>query len=1344
MTPEAHPAYIVGLGASAGGLDALRQFFEHIPADCGLAFVVVQHLSPDFKSVMDELLTRLTPLTVVKVQQPTSIAKNCIYLLPPSKEMVVADNKLVLVERMADTHVHLPISRFFVSLAEAFGPRAVAIVLSGTGSDGSTGIAAVQAAGGAVFVQSRESAKFDGMPRSAIATGLADAVLSPKDLASHLLQYVLDPSAKSPVNEASDTAAQTPGLFERIKRRHVVDFSAYKTTTTLRRIFRRMEARACASLADYVALCDHEEAELDHLFRDLLISVTSFFRDEDVFASLRDDLIPELVRKTPAGEELRVWVAACASGEEAYSIAMLLLLEIERQGNQRALRVFATDAHSESLRAASEGFYTEQDLTPVPTPLRKRFFTPELGGRFRVSSELRKSVLFSVHNFLSDVPFNRIDLVSCRNVLIYLSPDAQNQALTTFHFSLRPDGMLLLGQSETVGTMEASFETIDRAVHVSRKVGRVPPSPYKLLAPQRTLPGMRRVSPTDERLMNTYEQLLARFVPASILVNEQREQLHIFGHANRYLRPAQGRTTLDIVSMCEGDLKIAVASALADAARRQERVLVHGVQAHSATGVVTLDVAAEPIGGSDTHRYLVSFFDTQTTASATQQPQALDGALRARFQQMEDELRQTRAQMQAMLEELETTNEELQASNEELQAGNEELQSTNEELQSVNEELYSVNAEYNQKMIELAAISADLRNLMGVTLDGVIFTDEKFVLRLFTPGAAQVLNLLPQDLGRPISHITSHVDGDNLVASLAAVQATRKAQEHTVQLPDGRLFSRRILPYEGDERRRSGLVITFSDVTERMRIQRAEDEQRRLMKSLIDASASHTAVIDAQGTIIATNLAWDSFGIENGGVSGRSLIGTNYLKGCEVEGESESDASRLVKNVLRGKIDRGDIDYPCEGPSGIRWFWMNVVPMQINGQRGAIIADTEITQRKLHEKLEKKLQESAKLESLGVLAGGIAHDFNNLLTGILANVSYVAARVAAQAEIVAPLEDASQAARRASELCGQMLAFSGRGHFIMKRVDLSAIVRETLSLIRASISKHVDVELVLSSTPTWVEVDVAQIQQVVMNLCINAAEAMASKRGVLKLSTSFSTPLTKGEEAEIVEATDASKPHACLEVEDNGAGMTPDLRQRIFEPFFTTKFTGRGLGLAAAQGIMKGHGGALFVSSTAGVGTRFRIFLPATDAPLELTPVDRTPMALPSGDGLSVLVIDDEASVLRLWKRTLLQHGYACVLADGGREGLALFRNAKVKFDLVILDLTMPDMDGVSTLEALRQFDPSIAVLLVSGFSENDATGRFSLTHPNSFLQKPFEMKSAMAAVQTALQSAASTIASRA
>ncbi|NVB39071.1 response regulator [Pseudenhygromyxa sp. WMMC2535] len=838
------PVRIVGVGASAGGLEALEQLFRAMPEDTGMAFVVVQHLSPDFKSQMDELLSRWTKLEIHIAEHEMPLEPDAIYLMPPNAELIIADGRLLLKERSEG--LALPIDQFLRSAARDLGERAVAIILSGTGSDGSRGIREVHTAGGLVMVQSEESAKFNGMPKSAIETGMADYVGAPRDLPEMLLRHF---DKHRPLAEGATDPAEAVKLggmravFALLHERYNIDFSAYKPGTIGRRTERRLMINQSENLSEYIERLRSDRSELDALYQDLLIGVTGFFRDAEAFDLLEREILPQLVSEANSGRELRMWAAGCATGEEAYSLALLTAEAIERSGRTLTAKIFATDVHRSSLDYASAGIYPEAELTEVGQGRLERFFSREEHG-YRVSAELRRMIVFTPHNVIRDAPFTKLDLVSCRNLLIYFQPTVQRKVMSLFHFGLRTGGVLFLGPSETPGDLGDEFEPIDQHWKMFRKRRDV-----------RLLPGLRgshiaapiapvlssRTPSNDSPLFEVFSGLLDMSLPPSVLLDAHHQVVHSFGDITPLLRLPRGRPSLSLLDMLEGELKLATAGALHRAARSRAPVSFTGVNAGTSFSDRVLDIRVTPVEVTRMAEpfFLVSIGDSSEPPALTRiedEALDLDAVSRDRLEALEHELQRTKENLQATIEELEASNEELQATNEELLASNEELQSTNEELHSVNEELYTVNAEFQHKIGQLTELTDDMNNLLVSTEVHTLFLDNLLCIRKFTPAMAEVFNLRDGDIGRPIEGFAHNISIENLGDILTRTRDSGQRYEAEVESRLGP-FLLRVLPYRG-RRGAGGVVVTLIDITKLREAEQALRQQIQLRDRFL-AMLSH-------------------------------------------------------------------------------------------------------------------------------------------------------------------------------------------------------------------------------------------------------------------------------------------------------------------------------------------------------------------------------------------------------------------------------------------------------------------------------------------------------------------------
>ena len=858
------PAFIVGIGASAGGLNALEQFFENMPAHSGMAFVVIQHLSPDFKSLMDDLLSRRTQMPIHRVLNGMEIEADSIYLIPSRSQMTVQNGRLFLTERIEKTstgRVELPIDVFFRSLALDARERSFGIILSGTGSDGSRGIQAIHEQGGVVMVQTPESAQFDGMPRAAIATGTADFILSPDRMPRLLTDCAENPLAvKASLAQRLDVVEEEgefAEIFALMRRSYRLDFSKYKAGTVGRRITRRMEFRQIDNISDYAAILSGDPQELDALYKDLLIGVTEFFRDLQAFHFLETIVVPELFANRRGEPDIRVWTAACATGEEAYSLTILLVERAQEIGFTGKITVFATDVHKSSLETASQGIFRREALANVSEARLARFFRQETPDSFRVNADLRKLVVFAPHNLLSDPPFTRIDLVCCRNLLIYFQPPVQEKVICLFHFSLKKGSVLFLGSSEGLGSFSNEFEVLSAPYRIFRKIrdlklaidldtrfsDKGSPAP-----PVTVRTAATKTVSVDRQLLQDYDAILRRHVPPGILVDENRRVVHYFGDVASYLR-IEGRLSGDVLQMAEGNLQIAISTTLQLAERTRQSVSTPNVRADRGGDQVLISVKVDPIPGErggvpHHHIYFEELRPVETPSVPLPEGLSIpDGNLEsfaqyrqhlldteAELQSTRESLQATIEELQATIEELQTTNEELQATNEELLAANEELQSTNEELHSVNEELYSVNAEFESKNAELKQLNRDHDNLLNSTEVGTVFLDRDMRIRRFNPAINAFFKLLPQDVGRPIDHIAYHLPGrDHLLASIATVLETGEVREREIQAAEDVWLLKRVFPFRTEVGQVEGVVLTFIDVS---RLKKAERSLQLVVEEL--------------------------------------------------------------------------------------------------------------------------------------------------------------------------------------------------------------------------------------------------------------------------------------------------------------------------------------------------------------------------------------------------------------------------------------------------------------------------------------------------------------------------------
>ena len=884
---------VVGLGASAGGLAAFEAFFSGMPADSdpGMAFVLVQHLAPDHKSLLTELIGRYTRMQVFEVEDGMRVQPNCAYIIPPNRDMAFLNGALQLLEPAAPHGRRLPIDFFFRSLAQDQGDRAIGIVLSGTGSDGTLGVRAIKGAGGMVMAQTPASTEYDGMPRNALATGLVDYELAPAEMPAQLLAYAAQAiggscgSGLSPLPMPENALKR---IFVLVRARTGHDFSHYKPSTIGRRIERRMAIHQIDTIDNYVKYLQRVTGEVEALFRDLLIGVTNFFRDTEAFLVLGQRVIPRILANKQEGEVIRVWSAGCSTGEEAYSLAILLVEEMEERGKKCVIQIFATDLDSRAIVTARAGLYPASIASDLTSERLARFFTVEPdGGAYRIHKGIRDMVIFSVQDLIKDPPFSKLDLISCRNVMIYMSVHLQRQLIPLFHYALNPGGMLFLGTSETVGDSGNLFTPLDvkqkiyqrredvsgtRGVVLSRLLPMVADVEMKIPMPA----APRRDFSIKQPLREMAEQaMLAQVVQVGALVNSQGDILYFHGRTGLYLEPVAGEAAAqNILTMAREGLRVELTRALHQAWTAHEVVHHAGLRVktnghYSTVNLTICPVASGNVATPAVPLYLVILEEAPESPVGTEDKaqrrgtHGKSGADDTRIAELKEELRYMDEYLRSSKEELESSNEELKSANEELQSLNEEMQSTNEELetskeelQSVNEELNTVNTELQTGMIELSRANNDMNNLLSGTGIATVFVDHELRILRFTPATTQLINLIQTDVGRPVGHIVSNLVGyTNLVADVQLVLNTLVSKEIEVQTTDGQWYQMRLMPYRTREHVIEGAVITFMDITEMQHVKeslRKANEDLRLAVVVRDAHDAIT-VQDLEGKMLAWN-----------------------------------------------------------------------------------------------------------------------------------------------------------------------------------------------------------------------------------------------------------------------------------------------------------------------------------------------------------------------------------------------------------------------------------------------------------------------------------------------------------
>ena len=1353
------PLHIVGIGASAGGLEALEHFFSHMPPKSGLAFVVIQHLSPDFKSLMDEILSRQTTMAIHRVEDGMELQPDSIYLIPPKKEMSVLGGRLFLSDKEPSRPLEMPIDIFFRALAHEAGERAIGVILSGTGTDGSRGIGAIHEAGGLVLVQSPETAQFDGMPRSAIDTGMTNFMLAPREMPEVILQYLNDPndfrrSDRQTLLDGQTVDEESAMALALLKRHYGIDFAYYKPTTVGRRLSRRMAMRQISRLSDYLDFLSTNTEELNDLYKDLLIGVTSFFRDPEAFGKMEREIIPAIFDAAGDREDIRAWTAGCATGEEAYSLAILLYEEARRRQHRGKITIFATDVHRESLEFASVGLYDQSRFNGMSSDRMSRFFREENGQRYRVCPELRSMVVFAPHNVIADPPFTKMDLVSCRNMLIYLLPVAQEKAISLFHFALKVGGVLFMGSSESPGALASEFDVLDSKTKIFRKMRDVKLNLDLRLASASDK--FRRVNPTatataamDRNLLRDYDILLKKHLPTGLIVGDRREVLHFFGDVSRYLTNMAGRAERDVIDMAGGDLKLALGAALHRAAAENARIVFKHVKVSNRDGHELIDLTVECLADDKPGQkhYHVAFTPStpmplplaEQALEASATPfLATDEAWR-RIAELEGELQTTRENLQATIEELQTTNEELQATNEEMLAANEELQSTNEELHSVNEELYTVNAEFEKKNKELRELNEDHENLLRSTEVGTLFLDCNLCIRKFNPAITRSFKLMPHDVGRPVDHIAYQFSGqEEMLKDLRDVLTNGTKVEREIHAADNEWLLQRILPFKSNSGIK-GVVLTFTDIT-RIKAIEAERYQAQLIKELAsnvpgmvcqfatppEGPGRFTFVSDGARELLGEDLA------------SRLSAATSLL---DMVHEEDVDTFELaMENAV---TNRGILD--CEHRirhcgANCTWLHTRGTPKQLPDGTifwSVVSLDATDRRRTAHElELARTKAEDASRTKSEFLAN-MSHEIRTPLNGVLGMLQLLHGSDIDQDQhsyVRISMESGVSLLRLIDDILDLSKIESGKIEIVPEQFDLRRLFETACAPYMATAAQN-GLTLSSSFTPdreSIVVADSGRIRQILNNLIANAIKFTPAGE------VSVSMELYPGRDA-------LGRAKLSIHVRDTGIGIQEDKQAVVFDEFtqvdgsYQRIYSGAGLGLSIVKKLTAIMGGAVALHSELGKGTSITVELMVqTPEAVERKIAPEPHKALKDVDmtALEILVVEDDP-VSQFVARKLLERLNATVhVADSGERALEMLRNRT--FNLVLMDGQMPGMDGIETTRILRS-DPALSlnrevpVIALTAHAMKGDKERFLEAGMNGYVTKPLDMNKLKEAIVSCL-----------
>lgn len=1185
--PESVPSHkflVVGIGASAGGIQALKKFFEHVPANSGIAYVVILHLSPTHDSKLAEVIRLSSKIPVQQVTEKTEIAPDCVYVVPPNQHLLMEDGHINVSQNLQTEDRRAPIDIFFRTLAESHGPHAVCVILSGTGANGSMGLKRIKEMGGAAFVQNPREAEFNEMPRNAISSDMVDAVLSVADIPDKIINYKNNLGVvQIPVEAENRAEAEQNALreiFAQLRVRTGHDFSNYKRPTLLRRIERRITVRNLPNLVTYASFLQEHTDEVNALLKDLLISVTNFFRDKKAFDALELEILPAILKDKKNEDQVRIWIAGCATGEEAYSIAMLCAEQTMNVIDAPKVQIFATDIDEGAIQHAREGFYTINDAADVSTERLRRFFNKE-GDGYRIRREIREMVLFANHNFIKDPPFSHLDLVSCRNVLIYLNRAAQERVMETFHFALNTGGFLFLGTSESVDATTNLYDIVSRDHHIfkSRQTTmRAYPVPESVPAIridqlQVGTTGKEKSNRLLERITHgdLHLRLLEQYAPPSIVINEEYEIVHVSDRAAAYLQFTGGELSQNLLRLVRQELRLELRSALYQAMQQKTAVEAKGLRVKLEDRVETINMHVKPVLREDDIArgfILVLFERTEDDASEREvilrSDEAVSRHLEEELMRLKAQLRSSNEQHEFQAEELKASNEELQAMNEELRSAAEELETSKEELQSMNEELRTVNQELKVKIEETSLSSNNLQNLINSANIGTIFLDRSFRIAMFTPAVREIFNLIPADYGRPLSDITHRLQYHDLLQDAENTLERLTVTEREVNTTEGRIYIMRVLPYRTAEDHINGVVITFIDITSRKQAEEALRLSKERMEKAFSIETVGIIYFKPGGEITGAN---DAF-LQMCGYS-REEVNMGRLRWDEMTVEEFLPMSRrkMEEYLATGRISPYEKQYIRK--DGTRW-WALFSATRISEEEGVEFV-IDITAQKL---LEQQKEGFIAIAS---------HELKTPVTSIKVYGEVLLERLEKtnDRENIELVKKLNNQVERLNNLIVDLLDTTNivEGHLTLKYQDfeINELLMEQVEEIKRLSKDHV-LTLKLDK-PKKINADRERIGQVLTNLLSNA----------VKYSPTGS---------EITISTRLNKNGIKISVQDNGIGIPESMVNNVFDRFFRITNTqiqtypGMGLGLYISAGIIERHGGTISVESTEGEGSTFYFTLP--------------------------------------------------------------------------------------------------------------------------------------------------------
>jgi len=1307
---------IVGIGASAGGLEAITQFLANCPADSDFAYVVVTHMDANQKSLLSELLGRATKMKVCEAEDGMSVESGAVYTIPPTHDLILENGKLRLLEPVTYKGIHFPIDTLFRSLAKELKEKSVGIILSGYGSDGSLGLKEIKEVGGMIMAQSAESAEFDPMPKNAIATRMVDLVLPVEQMPYRLHEYTnrFMGKANQEVPElftSPDEVATLKKILNQIQEVNGHDFNHYKESTLKRRIAKRLVACDVKSLQAYADLLEEEPTEVDTLFSNLLIGVTSFFRDPEAFAYLQKNIIPGLFAGKKAGDTIRIWVAGCSTGEEAYSLAILLKEHAELIKSRADIQIFATDLDADAIEIARAGSYPISVARDISSERLERFFRPK-NDSFFVIKEIREMIIFAEQDLLGDPPFFQIDMLSCRNLLIYLDPEIQHKVFSLFFYSLNPNGCLFLGSAESTGQSSSYFKAINKKwkIHERKATAKGPVSRFQL-------PGGRFRGPTHRAFpelgsskksnFNDLQKiLLDEYAPAAVLVDDKLDIVYFSGDTSPYLRNPKGATTRNLLKQVQPYLNLRLRSAIREARNKQKDVFVERIPAEGAgSRAINIRIKHEAEDKSRQGSIIVIFEQCQGDQPAEKSPissDALKGETQAEkdLKETSQELQDTLEELDALSEESKTSFEELMSMNEELQSSNEELETSKEELQALNEELTTVNSELNSKVNELELAKDDIENLLASTHLPTIVVGKNLEIRHFTPEITEIFHVISSDLGRPLQHVVTKLVQGELIENCQSVLKSLSSLEKEVSREDGSYFLMRVYPYIKAGKKVDGVVLTFSDITE---IKMAQEELRahkenleKLVSSKARALHISEALLQEVGKIAnvggwkldieTKKLDWTDQTYRIHGLEDKCI--PNLESGIEFyHPEDRPVIANAVDACIRNATPFNKELRLITAKKSTIWVRSIGELKEKEGRQFLLGTIQDVTKIKQHEQEleEAKVRAECANQAKSEFVANMSHEIRTPLNGIQGHLQLLQL-TELNAEQSESVEMAMTSSDSLITIIGDILDLAKieAGQVVVAQsVFMIQSMLETLESTLCSVAKNKGLRLIFEvhpDVPLEVVGDISRIRQVLFNLIGNAIKF--TQKGEVKVVVTF------------MEKIDSAQMRLGFSVADTGIGIPEDSITKIFDQFTQVDATssriykGTGLGLPIAKRLTELMGGSISIQSALGEGTTFNFnVVVGVASGEEAVEKDYSDSLADIQDSigqksLNILLVEDEKSNALMLSKMIDKLNHVGTIAKNGEEALEALK--KNPYDLILMDIQMPEMDGFKATKIIR------------------------------------------------------------